>query len=69
MNMNKPKNAVYNTHVKTFSIMRKMTGAKSVTRIGDGSPNYIFRILPKFRGPESLALRKSVADEVRRLRA
>ena len=68
-----PEGTVYKVQCVTSSIMRQITGVGNVSRVdmGEGipkDPRFIFRILPAYRGPDSLALRKQVAEEVRRVR-
>ena len=64
--MNRP---VYKAQVKTFNIARALFGVPNGDLVTPGNhPLAEFRVVPKYRSPQGLALRKQVADIVRESR-
>jgi hypothetical protein len=64
--LNRP---VYKAQVKTFNIARGLLGLPDGDLATSGNhPVSEFRVLPKYRTAQGLALRKRVADIARQLR-
>jgi hypothetical protein len=62
------KSSVYKVQCQTYSVMKELHSLTSDVSRGP-DPRHLFRVVVGRRSPESLALRKKVADEVRRRRA
>lgn len=59
---------VYRAQVHTFNVLKGMLGLSGDVATPTDHPVMLFRLLPQYRTPASLALRKLVANKVRQQR-